>query len=285
MRRPPQAARTGPRGGAAAHAARRGADASAAADASDDDDDDAGTSDDDDDDVLDAEREAASDGDAEPAWGAADGSEDDDEDDVDVDDSSDEGEDDDPYAEARAGKAAVKALAAAERPRRAADGGAANFKAAPAQRTAPPTLEDIFVQRRSAAGAAAPSSKRNEATPAAADERGDTWGHASERAGKRPAAGVAPASAPAVGDACFSADSFAELGLSKPLLKAVAALGYTQPTPIQAAVVPLGLTGRDICGRAVTGSGKTAAFMLPLLERLLHRCARRLCLLLTCSRV
>jgi superfamily II DNA/RNA helicase len=67
-----------------------------------------------------------------------------------------------------------------------------------------------------------------------------------------------------------SADHVADL-LTKPLLKAVSALGYTQPTPIQAAVVPLGLTGRDICGRAVTGSGKTAAFMLPLLERLLHR--------------
>ncbi len=41
--------------------------------------------------------------------------------------------------------------------------------------------------------------------------------------------------------------------------------------PVQAACIPLALTGRDICGSAVTGSGKTAAFSLPLLERLLHR--------------
>lgn len=65
--------------------------------------------------------------------------------------------------------------------------------------------------------------------------------------------------------------SFADLHLSRPLLKACQALGYTHPTPIQAACIPLALAGRDICGSAVTGSGKTAAFTLPLLERLLHR--------------
>ena len=72
-------------------------------------------------------------------------------------------------------------------------------------------------------------------------------------------------------DTTFSAASFNELNISRPLVKACTALGYHTPTPIQAAVVPLALTGRDICGRAVTGSGKTAAFMLPLLERMLHR--------------
>lgn len=46
------------------------------------------------------------------------------------------------------------------------------------------------------------------------------------------------------------------------------------PSPTQAACIPLALTGRDISGSAVTGSGKTAAFMLPLLERLLHRSRR-----------
>lgn len=65
--------------------------------------------------------------------------------------------------------------------------------------------------------------------------------------------------------------SFADLHLSRPLLKACQALGYTHPTPIQAACIPLALAGRDICGSAVTGSGKTAAFTLPVLERLLHR--------------
>jgi len=69
----------------------------------------------------------------------------------------------------------------------------------------------------------------------------------------------------------FAAKSFADLGLSRPLVKACATLGYTHPTPIQAACIPLAMSGRDICGSAMTGSGKTAAFGLPALERLLHR--------------
>ncbi|XAR64204.1 RNA helicase [Bertholletia excelsa] len=71
--------------------------------------------------------------------------------------------------------------------------------------------------------------------------------------------------------ASFHANSFIELNLSRPLLRACEALGYSKPTPIQAACIPLALTGRDICGSAVTGSGKTAAFSLPTLERLLFR--------------
>ncbi|EOY15057.1 DEA(D/H)-box RNA helicase family protein isoform 2 [Theobroma cacao] len=71
--------------------------------------------------------------------------------------------------------------------------------------------------------------------------------------------------------ASFHANSFMELNLSRPLLRACEALGYTKPTPIQAACIPLALTGRDICGSAVTGSGKTAAYALPTLERLLFR--------------
>lgn len=69
----------------------------------------------------------------------------------------------------------------------------------------------------------------------------------------------------------FSASSFGDLNLSRPLIRACSALGYSKPTPIQAACIPLALTGRDICGSAITGSGKTAAFSLPLLERLLYR--------------
>lgn len=71
--------------------------------------------------------------------------------------------------------------------------------------------------------------------------------------------------------ASFHANSFLELNLSRPLLRACEALGYAKPTPIQAACIPLALTGRDICGSAITGSGKTAAFALPTLERLLYR--------------
>lgn len=62
-----------------------------------------------------------------------------------------------------------------------------------------------------------------------------------------------------------------ELNLSRPLLRACETLGYKKPTPIQAACIPLALTGRDLCASAITGSGKTAAFALPTLERLLFR--------------
>ena len=60
--------------------------------------------------------------------------------------------------------------------------------------------------------------------------------------------------------------SFAELGLTPGLLKAVDSLGYTEPTPIQEQAIPVCLTGRDILGCAQTGTGKTAAFILPALQ-------------------
>ena len=62
--------------------------------------------------------------------------------------------------------------------------------------------------------------------------------------------------------------SFAELGLLPELLKAVAEQGYSEPTPIQAQAIPLVLQGRDVMGGAQTGTGKTAGFALPLLQRL-----------------
>ncbi|MFZ5870555.1 MAG: DEAD/DEAH box helicase, partial [Actinomycetota bacterium] len=62
--------------------------------------------------------------------------------------------------------------------------------------------------------------------------------------------------------------SFADLGLRSELLEALTALGYEEPTPIQAEAVPALLEGRDLLGQAATGTGKTAAFALPLLERL-----------------
>jgi ATP-dependent RNA helicase RhlE len=66
----------------------------------------------------------------------------------------------------------------------------------------------------------------------------------------------------------FSLTNFAQLGLSKPLLNALAAKDYGQPTPIQAQAIPIVLQGRDLLGIAQTGTGKTAAFMLPALDRL-----------------
>lgn len=65
--------------------------------------------------------------------------------------------------------------------------------------------------------------------------------------------------------------SFYQMNLSRPLMKAVGVLGYIYPTPIQASTIPVALLGRDICGCAATGTGKTAAYMLPVLERLLYR--------------
>jgi ATP-dependent RNA helicase DDX27 len=66
-------------------------------------------------------------------------------------------------------------------------------------------------------------------------------------------------------------NSFYQMNLSRPLMKAIGVLGYTHPTPIQAQTIPLALLGRDICGCAATGTGKTAAYMLPTLERLLYK--------------
>ena len=64
-------------------------------------------------------------------------------------------------------------------------------------------------------------------------------------------------------------DSFSQLQLSEPLARAVAELGYASMTPIQAQAIPVVLQGRDVMGAAQTGTGKTAAFTLPLLQRML----------------
>ena len=61
---------------------------------------------------------------------------------------------------------------------------------------------------------------------------------------------------------------FGALGLNKSLVSALDAVGYTTPTPIQAETIPLVLSGRDVLGQAQTGTGKTAAFALPLLQRI-----------------
>ncbi len=65
--------------------------------------------------------------------------------------------------------------------------------------------------------------------------------------------------------------SFAGLQLSRPVLKGLAHLGYTKPSPIQAAAIPIALLGKDIVAGAQTGSGKTAAYMVPIIERLLYK--------------
>ena len=76
---------------------------------------------------------------------------------------------------------------------------------------------------------------------------------------------------------------FQSLGLPPPLLRGVRAAGYTQPTPVQMKAIPAILTGRDLVAAAQTGSGKTAAFILPILARLLdgHSALRALILVPT----
>lgn len=65
--------------------------------------------------------------------------------------------------------------------------------------------------------------------------------------------------------------SFAHLGLDEPLMEAIRKAGYIQPTPIQAQAVPLILAGRDVIGIGKTGSGKTAAFLWPLIIHIMDQ--------------
>src|SRR5919202_200871 len=78
--------------------------------------------------------------------------------------------------------------------------------------------------------------------------------------------------------------TFGELGLSAPLLAAVRDAGYERPTPIQERAIPLALKGRDLIGLAQTCTGKTAAFTLPIVDRLLGGPRRTRALVLTPTR-
>ena len=69
----------------------------------------------------------------------------------------------------------------------------------------------------------------------------------------------------------FSMTAFDDLGLAEPLLRGVAKAGFETPTPVQAEVIPAALDGADLLVAAATGSGKTVAYLLPILEGLLHR--------------
>ena len=64
--------------------------------------------------------------------------------------------------------------------------------------------------------------------------------------------------------------AFADLALVAPLMQAVQESGYERPTPIQSQAIPYLLQGRDLLGLAQTGTGKTAAFVLPILQRLME---------------
>jgi ATP-dependent RNA helicase DeaD len=79
-------------------------------------------------------------------------------------------------------------------------------------------------------------------------------------------------------------DSFAELGLSESLLKTLSEIGYETPSPIQAQCIPILLDGHDILGMAQTGTGKTAAFALPLMETIDIKVSKPQALILTPTR-
>ena len=61
--------------------------------------------------------------------------------------------------------------------------------------------------------------------------------------------------------------TFEDLRLIRPLLKAISDVSYTKPTPIQQLTIPVIMSGRDVVASSITGSGKTAAFLLPILQR------------------
>jgi ATP-dependent RNA helicase RhlE len=106
-----------------------------------------------------------------------------------------------------------------------------------------------------------------------------------EGGGEEPEAAAEPTSASlAEQEAATSEVTFAELGLSDQMLHAIKDAGYTRPTPIQAQAIPLGLKGRDIMGLAQTGTGKTAAFTIPIVERLTDGPGRTRALILTPTR-
>ncbi len=113
----------------------------------------------------------------------------------------------------------------------------------------------------------------------------------------QPAAGTAPAGertasqagqdgAPSVAAIADNPElaSFEELGLLPELLDAVHDAGYTTPTPIQQRAIPVALQGRDLIGLAQTGTGKTAAFTLPIVQRLHGGPRRTRALVLTPTR-
>ena len=95
---------------------------------------------------------------------------------------------------------------------------------------------------------------RSRRAHAQGDVAGVTCGHASVKSPCRVSTLMRPMS------------SFADLGLSEPALEALAHLGYERPTPIQEQAIPPLLEGRDVIGQAQTGTGKTAAFGLPMVE-------------------
>ncbi|PLN79695.1 ATP-dependent rRNA helicase rrp3 [Aspergillus taichungensis] len=94
--------------------------------------------------------------------------------------------------------------------------------------------------------------------------------HVSSDSGSDASASPSPEPQPQADSSNEEAKTFSELGIIEQLCDACTALGYSKPTPIQAQAIPIALQGRDIIGLAETGSGKTAAFVLPILQALME---------------
>ena len=77
---------------------------------------------------------------------------------------------------------------------------------------------------------------------------------------------------------------FSEMGLSQKTLKAIEDMGYIEPSPIQSLAIPIILTGKDIIGQAQTGTGKTAAFAIPIIEKSKGKCRYPEAIVLTPTR-
>ncbi|KAI8944963.1 DEAD-domain-containing protein [Xylaria longipes] len=122
----------------------------------------------------------------------------------------------------------------------------------------------------------APSVKKRKTSPSEADRKNHRDDDSSQA---KPQASSSPESAtldgegegPSVAETDAPRKTFKELGIIDSLCDACASLKYTHATPIQTKAIPEALSGRDIIGLAETGSGKTAAFVLPILQSLLER--------------
>jgi ATP-dependent RNA helicase DeaD len=182
-------------------------------------------------------------------------------------------------AEKKAAAAEKKAAAAAEKKAAAPDAkateaeekkaadkaAAAEKKAAAAEAKAAAAEAKADAAEKKAAAAEAKADAAEKKAAAAAAKGSDKTATGDKKAGDT----KKPAGDKKAGDK-DAKTTFDDLGLTAPLLKALAGQGYTEPTPIQATAIPPLLERRDLIGLAQTGTGKTAAFALPLLQSLTH---------------
>jgi ATP-dependent RNA helicase DeaD len=128
--------------------------------------------------------------------------------------------------------------------------------------------------KAASAGSGSSVARRGRASTAEAVDSDNPSSNPSAAAIDGPASGTATTASltqpsPAASAPALELDgmpSFEDLGLSAPLLKSISEVGYEEPTPIQALTIPVLLAGRDVIAQAQTGSGKTAAFGLPIIE-------------------